>query len=301
MKQHTIFNIQKFCINDGPGIRTTVFLKGCPLNCIWCHNPESKKSTPQLFYNKDKCIGCGRCVNVCPKGCHTISSDGHLFDRTNCIVCGACAKECVTEALEKAGETKSVDEIIAEVMKDEIFYQNSGGGMTLSGGEPMFQFEFAYELLKAAKEKGLHTCMETCGFASWEQFEKIAPLVDLFLYDYKETDPQKHKEFTGVTNERILENLFSLDRMGSKTILRCPIIPTLNDREDHFKGIAETANKLNNIIEINIEPYHPMGSGKSVMLGGDNPLEGLTFPENETVEQWIRTIQEMTDVLVKKA
>ncbi|MBE7043141.1 MAG: glycyl-radical enzyme activating protein [Ruminococcaceae bacterium] len=301
MKQNTIFNIQKFCINDGPGIRTTVFLKGCPLNCIWCHNPESKKIEPQLFYNKDKCIGCGRCVDACPNTCHTVTSAEHLFDRTNCIVCGACADACVTEALERAGEKKTVDEIITEVMKDEIFYQNSGGGMTLSGGEPMLQFSFAYDLMKAAKEKNLHTCMETCGFAPWEHFEKIAPLVDIFLYDYKETNPQKHKEFTGVTNELILNNLHTLDDMGANTVLRCPIIPTLNDREDHFEGIANTANNLKNIMEINIEPYHPLGSGKSVMLGGEDPLKGLTFPENETIEQWISSIQEKTKVLVKKA
>lgn len=301
MNTGTIFNIQKFSVNDGPGIRTTVFLKGCPLRCIWCHNPESNSIKQELFYDEKKCILCGKCAAVCPKGCHSFAEEKHIFDRSKCILCGKCAQVCMTNALETVGYRQEVAEVIKEVMKDQVFYETSGGGMTISGGEPLYQAEFTYELLKAAKEKGLHTCIETCGYANEDNFRKIADLVDIFLFDYKETDPQKHREFTGVSNDLILQNLRMLDDLGAKIILRCPIIPTLNDREDHFSGIAQTANSLKNILEINIEPYHPLGSGKTTMLGRQYALSDLTFPENDTVQKWIDTIQAQTKVIVKKA
>lgn len=296
----TIFNIQKFSINDGPGIRTTVFMKGCPLNCLWCHNPESKSRKAEIFFDARKCVGCRSC-EVCPYGCHVFTDTEHIFNREKCIACGKCAAECYTDALELVGTEKSVEEIIAEVMKDEAFYENSGGGMTLSGGEPMFQFDFTYELLKRAKENGLHTCIETCGFAKWEQYEKIADLVDIFLFDYKETDPGKHKEFTGVTNELILENLKKLDEKGCKTVLRCPIIPGLNDTDEHFTGIAKTANSLRNVLEINVEPYHPLGKGKSEMLGKEYFSDDLSFADDNAVKEWIEKISSQTEITVKKA
>ena len=301
MGSGTIFNIQKFSINDGPGIRTTVFMKGCPLNCLWCHNPESKGTHPDLFYDAKKCILCGACGAACEKGCHSFSEQGHIFNREECIRCGKCAESCVAEALEKVGYSITVEEAIGEVMKDVVFYQNSGGGMTLSGGEPMAQFAFTKELLTVAKEKGLHTCMETCGYAPWDHYDSIRDLVDIFLFDYKLTDPALHKQYTGVTNERILENLRKLDAAGAATILRCPIIPTINDTEEHFAGIAKTAESLQNVLEINIEPYHPLGNSKLQMLGKDYPLAELTFPENETVEHWMASVRSQTDVPVKKA
>ena len=184
MKNGIIFNIQKFSINDGPGIRTTVFVKGCPLNCLWCHNPESKSSKREIFFDSRKCISCGRCTEVCSNQCHIISENGHAFLRDNCISCGECTKVCYPAALESVGDEITVEDAIKEVMKDEIFYQNSGGGMTVSGGEPMAQFEFTLDLLMAAKEKGLHTCMETCGFAPTAHYEQVAPYVDIFLFDF---------------------------------------------------------------------------------------------------------------------
>ena len=300
MKSGTIFNIQKFSVNDGPGIRTTVFMKGCPLNCIWCHNPESKSTKQELFFDARKCTGCRACEKACEFNCHKFDDNTHIFDRTNCIKCGKCAEVCYAGALEVVGEVKDVDEVIKEVLKDKLFYENSGGGMTLSGGEPMQQFEFTYELLKRAKEEGLHTAIETCGFSKEENYRKIADLVDLFLFDYKVTSPEKHKEYTGVSNELILSNLFMLDSLGCNIILRCPIIPSLNDTEEHLTGIAETANKLKNILEINIEPYHPLGKGKSEMLDKDYVLKDLKFTDDDMVEKWIEYIASKTDVVVKK-
>ena len=217
-----IFNIQRFSVNDGPGIRTTVFLKGCPLNCVWCHNPESKSEKTELFYNYEKCTSCRKCAAVCKNGCHLFEGEKHIFDRKKCTVCGKCADQCLTGALETVGYDRTADEVIAEVLKDKDFYDNSGGGMTLSGGEPLLQFDFTYELLKKAKENKLHTCIETCGFTEFYRLQKIAPLVDIFLYDYKETDAYRHKEFTGASNETIIKNLKLLDGIGAQIIYAVP-------------------------------------------------------------------------------
>ena len=301
MSTGTIFNIQKFCVNDGPGIRTTVFFKGCPLNCVWCHNPESKKAVPEVFYNASKCVKCGKCMAKCEHNAHSFSEECHSYDRTKCTVCGKCCDMCPTEALEVAGYEISADDALKDVLKDKVFYENSGGGMTLSGGEPMMQFEFALELMQKAKENGLHTCMETCGFADSEKYREIAQYTDIFLFDYKITNPDDHKKYTGVSNEKILNNLYMLDGMGKNMVLRCPIIPTINDTDEHLSAIAQTANKLKNILEVNIEPYHPLGSGKSEMLGKEYILKDLTFPEEETVKGWIEKVQSKTSVTVKKA
>lgn len=300
METGTIFNIQKFSIQDGPGIRTTIFMKGCPLSCLWCHNPESNKTTTEIFFSSQKCIGCSACVAVCQQGGHRLEEHAHIYNRENCIHCGACAEACVTGALEKIGRSASVEEVMQEVLKDKIFYETSGGGLTLSGGEPLAQFRFTKALLEAAKAQGLHTCIETCGYAPWEHYEQLAGLVDIFLFDYKLTDPQLHKQYTGVSNERILENLRKLDAMGAAIILRCPIIPTINDTPGHFAGIAATANSLSHITEVHIEPYHPLGNSKLDMLGKVYPLEHLTSPEKETVDAWVQRIAAMTTVSVRR-
>ena len=301
MKTATVFNVQRFSLGDGPGIRTTVFMKGCPLNCLWCHNPESKNAYPELMLYPDKCIGCGSCLKVCPKGLHTIGEQGeHLIDREKCARCFACSESCVG-ALEAAGKEMSVEEVLTEVLKDNAFYLNSGGGMTLSGGEPLMHFDFSLALLQSAKERGLHTCIETCGYAPWEHIEALIPYVDIFRWDVKEIDPARHKEYTGVSNERILENLRKLSAAGAEIVLRCPIIPGLNDRKEHLSGIAALAEELSGVTRVDVEPYHPLGQGKSEALGRDYPLSHLSFPENEQVQGWIDTIAAGTSKTVKKA
>lgn len=301
MKTATVFNVQRFSLGDGPGIRTTVFLKGCPLNCLWCHNPESKNAYPELMLYPDKCIGCGNCLKVCPKGLHTIGEQGeHLIDREKCARCFACSEGCVG-ALEAAGKEMSVEQVLTEVLKDNAFYRNSGGGMTLSGGEPLMHFDFTLALLQSAKEQGLHTCIETCGYAPWEHIEALIPYVDIFLWDVKEIDPARHKEYTGVSNERILENLRKLSAAGAEIVLRCPVIPGLNDRKEHLAGIAALAEELSGVTRVDVEPYHPLGQSKSEALGRDYPLSHLSFPEEQTVQHWIDTIAAGTSKTVKKA
>lgn len=285
----TVFNIQRFSVNDGPGIRTAVFFKGCPLNCLWCHNPESKSSAPELSFNPDKCVGCGNCLSLCPGQVHSASDGEHRIDRTKCRLCRACADYCAG-ALEVVGRDMTVEEVLKEVLRDLPFYRSSGGGLTVTGGEPMLQVPFLPELLKAAQEKGVSCCVETCGFAPWERFEMTLPYVDLFLYDVKETEPARHRADTGVDNALILDNLRRLDEAGARIVLRCPIIPGFNDREEHFYAISCLANSLNNVERVDVEPYHPLGKSKSLHIGREYPLPDLSFTAPETAEEWVRRI-----------
>lgn len=296
-----VFDIQKFAIHDGPGIRTTVFLKGCPLRCRWCHNPESQEKTPEVSFIPSRCIGCGQCFQACPQGCHVLDASGQRqFRRELCRHCGACTQKCYAKALELIGREMSVAAVLAEVEKDRPFYETSGGGMTVSGGEPMFQFEFTWALLAAAKQRGLHTCIETSGFAPLAQYERLLPLVDLFLYDYKETDPERHREFTGVPREPILANLAALDARGAALVLRCPLIPGCNVRPDHLAGIAAVANSLRHLQEIDVMPFHPLGQSKNERLGKVAPHSDSSFPEDDTVAGWLQEIAARTAVPVKR-
>lgn len=273
-----IFNIQKFSINDGPGIRTTVFLKGCPLRCLWCHNPESQSVNKQILFYPDKCTGCGRCKNI------TAEDKDFL---------------CFSEAKEICGKIVSSDEVISEVMKDYKFYENSGGGITLSGGEPLFQFEFAAELLKKAKQNNLYTAIETCGFVKPDKLAEILDYVDLFLYDFKESDEEKHKRFTGVGKKLIMENLRMLCARKKDVILRCPVIPGYNDRKEHFDAICDVVNSMPNIKGVDIEPYHSFGEGKYGALGEKVPE--IRMMNDEEVEKIINCIGSRVSVEVKKA
>lgn len=287
-----IFDIEKFAVHDGPGIRTVVFMKGCPLHCLWCHNPESQSFQSELLFNAAKCSLCGSCIAVCPQKCHTLLEGRHIFDRTKCTRCGLCADSCPAEALKLSGKMMSVDEVIHEVMKDEVFYKNSGGGITLSGGEPLAHFDFTYALLREAGAKGLHTAVETCGFAPREQIENLIPLVDLWLWDIKAA-PEKHEKLTGVPFEKILANLQFTAAQGGKIFLRCPLIPGVNDDDEHLRRIAEIADSSPNIVQIDLEPYHPMGEGKSRDLGRET-FFSAPFAREEQKKHWLKTVSERT-------
>ncbi|MBE6716361.1 MAG: glycyl-radical enzyme activating protein [Ruminococcaceae bacterium] len=293
-----IFDIQKFCINDGPGIRTTVFFKGCPLRCEWCHNPESNRIKPELLFMAEKCIGCEECAAVCESFVH-IFDEEHIVLRDKCVSCKKCETVCPVKALEIAGKSVSADEIIKIIMSDKEFYEDSGGGLTISGGEPFMQYGFMLEILKKAKENGLHTCVETCGYTDEEKLLEAAEYIDIFLFDYKLTEADLHKKYTGVDNTKILENLKALDENGSKIILRCPIIPSVNDNEGHFRGIAATADSLRNVIGIEIAPYHELGISKSERLGQENIIS-FRPPEKEEFDSYIACVKKYTSVPVKK-
>lgn len=260
-----IFDIGKFALHDGPGIRTVVFMKGCPLHCLWCHNPESQSFSAEVLFNAEKCSRCGSCVPVCPQKCHTAEVNRRLFDRSKCRSCGRCADFCPEEALQLSGKEMSVSEVMAAVMKDESFYRTSGGGITLSGGEPLAHFDFTSALLKAAKKASLHTAVETCGFAPWEKIRTLLCVTDLWLWDVKAA-PEKHEELTGVPWEPIGENLQKAAAAKAEIILRCPLVPGINDEDEHLRRIARMADELK-VLRIDLEPYHPLGEGKSRSLG----------------------------------
>ena len=288
MTKGMIFNIQHFCLDDGPGIRTTVFLKGCPLRCSWCHNPESQSMTPEILYDAALCIGCGACATVCPAGAHKTQG----YNRSVCTACGNCATFCPSGALEYAGKGISIDDVLLEVLRDVPFYKQQEGGLTLSGGEPLLQYAFSKALLTEAKKAGIHTCLETCGYATAEQIGSLAEVTDLFLYDWKLTDPALHKLHTGVENTVIKENLLLLDSLGKSIVLRCPIIPDINDTDDHFMGIAALSNTCRNILAIELESYHCLGTKKCKHLG--KPAAQFRTPCTEEVSLWQEKLAALT-------
>jgi len=280
-----VLDILRFSLYDGPGIRTTVFLKGCPLNCIWCHNPESIREYPEIAYFESRCTLCGECTMVCPKGAHQILEGVHQYNRELCKLCYVCTAVCQFDALRKVGNTMTVDEIIEQVEKDTEYYRQSGGGVTISGGEPLMQHQFTLGILKAAKQVGIHTCIQTSGYASKKVIESILPLTDLVLLDFK-ADSKLYQELTGVDGRIILENLEFIVSHGKQVEIRCPVVPGVNDSNSFFSAIAEISARFNHQIPIRIMPYHNTGNGKLERYGYQATLNGIDSVSDDQVKQW---------------
>ena len=282
----TVFNIQHYCIHDGLGIRTNVFVKGCPIHCAWCANPESQNSEPQLMYLADKCTGCGACIAACPQNAVARKADQPALveaDRSICRACGVCVNACKNDARSISGKTMSVNEAFAEVEEDRLFY-GKGGGLTVTGGEPLAHPDFTTALLKKTRESGISTAIETCGAVSWPIMQKALPYVDMVLYDIKQMDSNLHKQYTGVRSEGILENLRRISNETScDIIVRCPIIPPCNNSPEHLHALGSFLKEnAIRVREVNLLPYHNLGEGKRVQLETDiEPFSSHTPSEQE--------------------
>jgi pyruvate formate lyase activating enzyme len=292
-----IFDIKKYSINDGPGIRTTVFFQGCPLACQWCHNPESQPRTSVLMYRANRCVLCGECIGVCTH--HSITINGSVkTDRTTCKDCGACAQACYNGAREISGYQASVDQVMSEVLRDTPFYEGSGGGVTFSGGEPLLQHHFLLDLLRACREHELNTVVDTSGFAAWDVLNGLREHVDLFLFDLKLMDEERHIRYTGVSNKLILSNLKQLAETGSAIYIRIPLIPAINDDEENLRQSGEFIRGLPNITGVELMGYHDLAAAKYQALGLEYELKDLKAPSKDQLENSAK-ILERTGLQVK--
>lgn len=274
----TVFDIKRFAAGDGPGVRALIFLKGCPLRCIWCANPESHRPEPEVMYHRRKCVGCGKCIEVCPT--HAIRADGEfglVTDHDLCTACGQCVEACVYDAREMVGRAMSVLEVMRVIRRDRRFYDNSGGGVTIGGGEPLLQSEFTRELLRTCEVEGIHTALETCGFSEWGSLQSVLAHLDLLFYDVKHVDPERHRELTGRENESILGNLAKAaeEFAHGEIVVRVPLVPGRNDSKSALRGIFEFVARLPGIARVEILPYHRLGMMKYSGLGRTYALKGV--------------------------
>lgn len=282
MTKGRIFDIKRFAVHDGNGIRTTVFLKGCPLKCLWCHNPEGISFQPQLAFYRHKCVGCGECVGVCPTGAQALSASGHTYDKERCTACGRCESVCLGRALVLYGKEMTADELMPVLLEDKAFYNNSGGGITLSGGECLCQPDFCAELLRKAKENGLNTAVDTCGFVPRAAIDAVMPYTDMFLYDIKAIDEAVHTRCTGYGSQQILKNLCYIDACGKKTEIRYPYVPGYTSGE--AEKIAAFVSGLKNVTGVRVLPYHNYAGSKYSSLGMENTLPG-TLPDGGELQR----------------
>ncbi len=288
-----IFDIKRYAINDGPGIRTTVFLKGCPLSCVWCHNPESRSPKPEKMYSAAKCIGCQRCIEICSQDACTYNSQGIITNKDLCIVCGECADNCPAKASEISGYPENIENIISILEKEIIFFDQSGGGVTFSGGEPLMFPKFLIMLLDACGKKGIHRTVDTSGFVKPEILMDVAKRVDLFLYDLKLMDPVRHKKYTGVNNEIILHNLIELAENGADIQIRMPIIKSMNDDENNIVETAQFIRTLaGDIKQVELLPYHNTAHHKYDKLGQEYNSHGMVAPAEKRLQEITETFKD---------
>jgi pyruvate formate lyase activating enzyme len=285
-----IFNIQHYSIHDGPGIRTTVFLKGCPLRCLWCQNPESQASRPEIFFDSEKCQGCGACVQACPEGAIELDEGKSRTNRDLCQGAGKCAQVCPNEVRNLMGRYVTAGEVFERVAADAIFYQRSGGGVTLSGGEPLAQPQFAISLLKLCKEAAIHTTLDTCGYARWETVRRVLEYVDLVLYDLKHMDPVEHEKYTGVSNDLILDNARKIHELSVPLLARVPLIPGYNDTAENIVATARfIVNELDSI-KVHLLPYHRLGETKYARMEKPKSIS-VQPPSDERMEEIKRVFE----------
>jgi pyruvate formate lyase activating enzyme len=284
-----VFDIQRFSIHDGPGIRTIVFLKGCPLSCRWCSNPESQSLKPVIMYQKMNCIHCGRCIAACKKGAISINNKGFI-NRDICTACGECVNVCPASALTIKGRKMTVEQVVKELKKDAIYYRKSGGGITLSGGEPLVQSDFSQEIFKACKAQGWHTAIETTGYATPETIEKVFPYIDLALMDIKNINSDIHKEYTGISNEIILENVKQVSKI-TQMVVRVPVIPNFNSSEQSILETCKFVKTLNNVDTVHLLPYHTYGENKYDLLGRDYLMKESKSVNSDEIESLKKIVE----------
>ncbi len=291
-----VFNIQRFSVHDGPGSRTTVFLKGCSLRCFWCHNPEGIRSKPEIQFFPSRCIACGECVAACPQGAHTLQDGTHIYWREKCRACGRCVETCYAGALVLMGQTMTVEQVVEEVLRDRAFYETSGGGVTLSGGEPVLQRDFAQAILARCQAEGVHTAIETAAHCRWDDLAALLPVTDLIMMDIKHMDPDKHRAATGVSNERILANARRLAQTGKPIIFRVPVVPGVNDTPEEIGAIAEFVQGLACLrsedghqaagpFSLELLPFHRLATDKYRGLGLEYRASQLASPPKEKMAE----------------